>query len=341
MQDGNSLEHSQTGKLKVLKRIASQRSISAPLEGTRQGESPYQGGSGKAWNRLGLYLKGLPPNALKKQQKGQKRHTISDEIVSSTSNELFSLKTDNETLETRLTLQERQYKIALANIEEEMKKTCRGLDLLREDNCEAALHMDQHLGVLQEKIGKLIKRSEDYGKLRYEEKVSKMLDTFDIYAASLHHGRESISREIKELNDNIDDEKLLNELNRIQDQEEYNADEILNVNSEWQTIQDYKKPERDMGSSRTVSLVVQELKQRKLSNNNQMDPRMNSENTEDSPEDTASVNMVQKWWKDFVENTVATLKGVDGQKLFRLFRFAVALVLVIAAFVILLWPVFN
>ena len=96
-----------------------------------------------------------------------------------------------------------------------------------------------------------------------------------------------------------------------------------------------------MGSSRTVSLVVQELKQRKLSNNNQMDPRMNSENTEDSPEDTASVNMVQKWWKDFVENTVATLKGVDGQKLFRLFRFAVALVLVIAAFVILLWPVFN
>ena len=202
--------------------------------------------------------------------------------------------------------------------------------------------MDQHLEVVKEKIGKLIKRLEDYGKLRYEENVSKMLDTFDLYAASLHHGRESICREIQELNENIDDEKLLNEIQRIQDEDEYNTDEKQdNMDSEWQIIPDYKKPEREMGSARMVSLVVQELKQRKVSNNTKMDPRIKSENIEDSSEDTTTVSPFQRRWKDFVDNTFVTLHNVDGWKLFRRFRLAVAVVLVIAAVVILLWPVFN
>ena len=336
MQDGNSLDQAEPGKIKVLKRSASQRNISDPVE------SKNQYGAGKAWNKLGLYLKGLPPNALRKRQKQQKQKILSEEIVSSTNNELYSLKTDTETLGIRLTLQERQYMIALANMEEEMKTTRHGLDSLREDNCEAAMHMDQHLEVVQEKIGKLIKRSEDYGKLRYEEKVSKMLDTFDLYAASLHHGRESICREIKELNDNIDDEKLLNEIQRIQDEAEYNADENLdNIDSERQIIQDYKKPEREMGSTRMASLVVQELKQRKVSNNTKMDPRIISENIEDSPEDTTTVSTFQKRWKDFVDKTIVTLQSLDGWKLFMHVKFAVAVGLVIAAVVIVLWPVFN
>ena len=130
----------------------------------------------------------------------------------------------------------------------------------------------------------------------------------------------------------------------IQDEVEYNADEKLdNINSEWQIVQDYKKPEREMGSTRMVSLVVQELTQRKVSNNTKMDPRIKSENIEDSSEDKTTVTTFQKKWKDFafVDNTIVTLQSVDGWKLFRRVRFAVAVGLVIAAVVILLWPVFN
>ena len=114
-----------------------------------------------------------------------------------------------------------------------------------------------------------------------------------------------------------------------------------NIDSDWQISQDYKKPKKEMGNARMVSLVVQELKQRKVSNNTKMDPRIESENIEDLSEDTTEVSTFQKRWTDFVDNTIVTLQSVDGWKLFRRVRFGVAVGLVIAAVAIVLWPVFN
>jgi hypothetical protein len=346
------MDYSDTAKLKVLKRIVNQRSISLsgpPGAHNQQTEMSLSqpGRAGGAWNKLGLYLKGLPPRALRKAQKQTK---VSEEIISSANKELYSLKMDKETIETRFAWQERQFNITLANMEEEIKTTRQGLDSLREDNCEAAKHMDEHLEVVQEKIGKLIKRSLDYGQLRYEEKVTSILDAFELYATSLHHRRESIGREINELKDNIGDEKLLDEIKRIQEDVQYDTDDKMDnyfnySGSDWIKNKDYKNSEKELMSKGNLSVVVQELKQRKVSSNKKKDSRTKTDNMEVLPAKGSSVTTVMGRFRtrfsDLVDNTIATLDHVDGQYLFNCLRYMLAVGLIVAAVVILLWPVFK
>ena len=67
-------------------------------------------------------------------------------------------------------------------------------------------------------MAKLITNSQDYGKLKYEENLSKQLDMLQIYAESLVRGREAFSREIREVNENINDDKIAIAIARKQEE---------------------------------------------------------------------------------------------------------------------------
>ena len=356
MENMTESDQAEPEKLKVLRNIASQRSISlcgamdsVHVHDTaaqhRVSSSPGQGGAGRAWNKLGLYLKGLPPKALRK---GQKQPKFSEGIAASTNKELFALKTDQATLDTRLTVQERRYNIAMASMEMEMKTTWQAVESLREDNYQVGQYMEAYLEGVQEKIGKMKKRSYDYGKLKYEEKVHRILEAFDLYAISLHHGKESIGIEIKDLLENINDEKLLEEIQSIQEEVEFNADEKEDnfsnyFDSELQKLKDPRKPERDLKRKSRVSLVVQELKQRKVSSNVANTSRMVSVEPGVIPEESAEINSTLdtvQTMKEVMDNTIDTLADVDGWELLNCIRYIVAAGLILTAVGIMLATLF-
>ena len=339
-------------KLKVLKRIYSKRSISLPGAAAGQVKlaerSPSCPGAAEGgWNRLGLYLKGLPPRAMRKTRK---QSTISEDVSVSASaqTEMYGVKIDQETLGNRMAWQERQYNKALANMVEELQSARQGLNFIQEEKCEAANHMEEHLEVVQENIGKLIKQSLDYGKLRYEEKVSKVLDELELYAASLHHGIESIERESKELHDTIDDDKLLNQIKKTQEDMQCKPDNYIESfpsvsESNWRAANVCKTPDTIEKRKGKLSVIVQELTQRKLSSSKRKESRI--EKVEVLAPNTPIVPTMMSRFRmrlsDLVDNTIDTFAYHydDGQNLLNWLRYLLAAGLTIAAVVIALWPV--
>ena len=224
-----------------------------------------------------------------------------------------------------------------------------GLKSLKEVNCEAAKHKDEHLEAVQEKIGKLINRSLDYGKLKYEEKISNVFDTFEFYAADLHHRREFVGKEIKELNENIDEEKLMYEIKRTQEDLQNNTESKMDyyfntMETDWRKKEECKKPENAEISKSNLSVEAQELKQRKVSRKERKESRIKTEKLSDlvcKIHSVAPKVRLQSRLNGLVDNTIVPLAYDDRRTLGTWLRYILAAGLTLAAVVIVLWPYFN
>ena len=211
-------------------RTGRQRSVSLPDGGVSPsyGKIPsiedvqsLRGG----WDRLGLYIKGLPPKSLVNARSARYRKVLADyvdksmgELDLSASQAMLAMKSDQKSQAARAYWQERQFNIVLSSLAEEITAAKVTVKTLEHDQPVAAEDITDKFEALQEKLAKLISNSQDYGKLKYEENLSKQLDMLQIYADSLVRGREAICREIKEINNNINDDKIAIAIARKQEE---------------------------------------------------------------------------------------------------------------------------
>jgi len=177
------------------------------------------------WDRLGLYIKGLPPKSLVNPRSARYRKVLADyvdksmgELDLTASQAMLAMKSDQESKAARAYWQERQFNIVLSSLAEEITAAKVTVKSLGHDQPVAADDITDKFDALQEKLAKLITNSQDYGKLKYEENLSKQLDMLQIYADSLVRGREAICSEIKEINNNINDDKIALAIARKQEE---------------------------------------------------------------------------------------------------------------------------
>merc|ERR1711892_404143 len=177
------------------------------------------------WDRLGLYIKGLPPKSLGNKRSAKYRRVLKDyvdknmgELNHTASQAMLTIKSDQESQAARSYLQERQNNIVLSSLAEEITAAKVTVKSLGHDQPVAAEEITDRFDAIQDKMAKLITNSQDYGKLKYEENLSKQLDMLQIYAESLVRGREAIIREIKEINNNINDDKIAIAIARKQEE---------------------------------------------------------------------------------------------------------------------------
>ena len=206
-----------------------QRSVSLPDGGvTDFGKIPsltdVQSSRG-GWDRLGLYMKGLPPKSLRNKHNAKYRKVLKEhvdksleELNLSAGQSMLSLKSDQESMAARSYLQERQFNIVLSSLAEEKTAAKVTVKSLEHKQPRAAENITDNFDTIQEKMAKVITNLQDYGKLKYEENLFKQLDMLQIYAESLVRGREAISREIREINENINDDKIAIAIARKQEE---------------------------------------------------------------------------------------------------------------------------
>ena len=110
----------------------------------------------------------------------------------------------------------------------------------------AAEEMSIKVDHIQENLARLISTSQDYGKLKvslmlyldhlllsiqFEESLSKQLEILMIYSEGLVRARESIAREIKEINENLDDDTIVMAIAKRQE-ERFTKDSLDNPEDE-------------------------------------------------------------------------------------------------------------
>ena len=314
-------EGAEPEELRMLKHIANQRSVSLCVAQ----DLPSKERRSSSWEKLELYLKGLP--LLKAEAK------LSEEVVCATTKELLGLKNDQNTLAARLAFHERQLAAGLECMEQEFAAMWEAVKELNDDNSEVE-GIKRCLDAVQQKVEKLGESSHDHGKLKYEEKVHKMMETIDLYATSLYHGRESIEREIHELLENINDDKLLGQIEKTQADIEFNTEEresniSSHTDSEWVSNRIAERKSK-------TSFLVTETNQRKMSGND-LNKEIASENDADVSDkytEVASTLDTQTMLVEAMDRTIDNLADVDVGELLELFRYVVAVCLVFTALTI-------
>ena len=137
---------------------------------------------------------------------------------------IFSLKSDQASLQERYTTQDHHLNIIMSSLAEEITGAKAAIHSIAHEMPLAAEEMSVKVDHIQENLARLISTSQDYGKLKvslvlhvdhlllsiqFEESLSKQLEILMIYSEGLVRARESIAREIKEINENLDDDDTL------------------------------------------------------------------------------------------------------------------------------------
>lgn len=121
----------------------------------------------------------------------------------------------------------------MSSLAEEITGAKAAIHSIAHDMPLAVEEMSVKVDDIQEKLAKLISSSQDYGKLKvrlrlnymiiihsiqFEESLSKQLEILMIYSEGLVRARESIAREIKEINENLDDDTIVMALAKRQEE---------------------------------------------------------------------------------------------------------------------------
>ncbi|XP_023324737.1 uncharacterized protein LOC111698602 isoform X2 [Eurytemora carolleeae] len=184
------------------------RRISLP-EGGKAIQSCSSKTAGKNHGHYSKENKGLPPNALHLQSEASEKrlNSVDDEAAQIT---LLSLKSDRATLHQRTEFQIRQREICVSNIVEEVRHVRDSILSIHDPHSTILI---QQLDRLQDGLEGLVKSSQFVGRLKYEEKCSKQMDTIRIYAASLSREREEMNQEMKMLGANSEIQEIKSRFN--------------------------------------------------------------------------------------------------------------------------------
>merc|ERR1712110_180210 len=106
----------------------------------------------------------------------------------------------------------------MSSLAEDITAAKAAIHSIAHDLPPVAEQMAAKLGNIQDKLARLISSSQDYGKLKYEENLSKQLEILMIYSEGLIRARETIAREIKEINENMDDDTIVMAIAKTQDE---------------------------------------------------------------------------------------------------------------------------
>ena len=159
---------------------------------------------------------------------------------------IFSLKSDQASLQDRYTTQDHHLNIIMSSLAEEITGAKAAIHSIAHEMPLAAEEMSIKVDHIQENLARLISTSQDYGKLKvslmlyldhlllsiqFEESLSKQLEILMIYSEGLVRARESIAREIKEINENLDDDTIVMAIAKRQE-ERFTKDSLDNPEDE-------------------------------------------------------------------------------------------------------------